>query len=756
MKLRNLCRIVLILLAVLMLVTSTAASQQADPGLPPGQEKIDVLIGIYGNFNHGLITESGGEISQEFTLVKVIAARLPKQAIDALSNNPNIRFIEPDSEIMAVAQNIPWGIDRIFGPQKYPFLAWQQPFQHSVSVAVLDTGIDQGHEDLPALLGGTTTIDTTYWGSDVHGHGTHVAGTISALNNSKGVVGVVPGIGIYSVKVMDDAGRGTTSSLIAGLQWVVNNNIKVANMSLGTNTYTKSLHEAVDAAYAKGTILVASAGNTSGGSVLYPAAHDSVIAVSASTSSNTLASFSSIGEQIEFIAPGASILSTIPGNNYSYYNGTSMAAPHVAGAAALTWSVNSSLTNSEVRQILRQTAQDLGLPANHQGYGLVRADLAVAEAVPAEPEPEPEPFVEPDPEPITYTLKVSVTGKGSVSPSSGSHLYEENSSVAVSAIAASGWAFESWEGAVDDPFASDTTVLLDADKEVKAVFAAIGPDAPVLRSPADDAIVVGTSITFSWYKAAGANRYQIELIRAEDESVFRTVILKNVASCKVSKMPNDGTEFMWRVRAGNSLTWGGWSEYRSFTNNALPPAPALRAPANDALVVGTTITFSWYKAARGARYQLEMVNTETGEIFRTITLRNVSSYRMSKMPNKGIAYSWRIRAGNNMGWGDWSESNILINNALPPEPVLTSPGLDAAISVKTITFRWNAAARATGYQLEVINSDTGEIFKTVNLGKGTSSKQSGFRADGTAYSWRVRARNPVGFGPWSEPRPFTN
>ncbi len=113
------------------------------------------------------------------------------------------------------------------------------------------------------------------------------------------------------------------------------------------------------------------------------------------------ASFSSTGPDVELIAPGVSILSTIPGGGYGTKNGTSMASPHVAGIAALVWAANTGLSNYEVRTILQNNAEDLGLSSNHQGFGLARADLAVAAAsgtTPEEPEPEPDPNPEPDPE----------------------------------------------------------------------------------------------------------------------------------------------------------------------------------------------------------------------------------------------------------------------------------------------------------------------------------------------------------------------
>jgi len=159
----------------------------------------------------------------------------------------------------------------------------------------------------------------------------------------------------------------------------------------------QSLEDACNAAYEAGILIVAAAGNSGNkpgnrDTVEYPGGYASVIAVAASDSSDARASFSSTGPDVELIAPGVSILSSIPGGGYAYYSGTSMASPHVAGVAALVLAANSSLTTVEVRSILQQTAENLGLKQEHQGYGLVRADLAVQAAsgtTPPDPDPEP-------------------------------------------------------------------------------------------------------------------------------------------------------------------------------------------------------------------------------------------------------------------------------------------------------------------------------------------------------------------------------
>ena len=168
-------------------------------------EKIDVLIGFHqapGYSEQNMVRAYGGEIYREFTIVNVIAARMTPQAVDALAQNPRVRYVEPDSPVYAFSQTVPWGIDRVFGDESYYFPTWDITKGSGIAVAVLDTGIEESHEDL-TVLGGTNTIDGTHWGADGHGHGTHVAGTVAALDNKVGVVGVGPQIGLYAVKVLD-------------------------------------------------------------------------------------------------------------------------------------------------------------------------------------------------------------------------------------------------------------------------------------------------------------------------------------------------------------------------------------------------------------------------------------------------------------------------------------------------------------------------------------------------------------------------
>ena len=356
-------------------------------------DKKDVIIGVERAADLADIESYDIEIIKEFNIIDAVKARISAREVTTLSADPSIRYIEDDKPVYALfmgppsGQDIPWGIDRVFGDKEYPFSTWDQTKGEGVPVAVLDTGIDEEHEDLPEPLGGVTTVDDTHWGQDDHGHGTHISGVIAARDNDLGVVGIAPESELYSVKVLNEAGSGTTSSIIKGIEWAVEEDIPILNMSLGTNGDSQSLEEACQEAYDAGHLLIAAAGNAGeDDNVNYPAKYDSVIAVSASNENDEIADFSDMGDEIELIAPGEAVKTTSPGDEYEYKSGTSLSTPHVSGIAALLKSKDTSLSNSQIRKLLQDTAEDIGLTSDKQGYGLSRADEAVAEIAEIESE----------------------------------------------------------------------------------------------------------------------------------------------------------------------------------------------------------------------------------------------------------------------------------------------------------------------------------------------------------------------------------
>jgi subtilisin family serine protease len=280
---------------------------------------------------------------------------------------------KPGATAISPTQSLPWGVDMIDADA--PRVSSQGT---GVKVGILDTGIDPLHADL-SVAGGFNTINSRKSWADDNGHGTHVAGTVAALNNSIGVIGVAPRAQLYAVKVLNAAGSGYTSDIIEGLDWCVRNGIRAVNLSLGSNYYSQAFQDAVNRTDAAGVSIVCAAGND-GSAVDYPAAYANTIAVSAIDQSTRLASFSSRGSQVDLSAPGVSIRSTYRANSYAVLSGTSMATPHVTGVAALVLFVKPTLSPDGLLAILSASAENIGLRSTEQGAGLVDAQSAVARA----------------------------------------------------------------------------------------------------------------------------------------------------------------------------------------------------------------------------------------------------------------------------------------------------------------------------------------------------------------------------------------
>lgn len=274
------------------------------------------------------------------------------------------------------SQPIPWGVDRIDAEK-----VWNTTTADTIKVAVIDSGIDLDHPDLQAnIKGGVNTIYSFFSADDDNGHGSHVAGTIAAINNTVGAVGVGHKIDLYAIKVLNSTGSGYISDIIEGIQWSINNKMNIINLSLGSSSNVTALHDAVIAAKNAGIVVIAAAGNSgpSDNSVLYPAKYPEVIAVTAMNSSNGQPSWSSRGPEADITAPGDSIYSTYKNKGYATMSGTSMAAPHVAGAAALVLSSHPGFTPDQVQTYLQTNAEFLpGLSSNQQGSGLVDAEKSV-------------------------------------------------------------------------------------------------------------------------------------------------------------------------------------------------------------------------------------------------------------------------------------------------------------------------------------------------------------------------------------------
>ncbi|HEV8371731.1 MAG TPA: S8 family serine peptidase [Actinomycetota bacterium] len=311
--------------------------------------------------------------------LKGYSATLSSTRLAALRADPNVAAVVADLPVHAFAQTLPTGINRIDG-ELSSTVSGNGSGAVNVDIAIIDTGIGP-NTDLN-IVGGTNCVGGSSFNDD-NGHGTHVAGTAAARDNADGVVGVAPGARLYAVKVLNAAGSGTTSQIICGIDWVTAraSTIEVANMSLGGQSFFGSfsgcsssfdpMHGAICRSVSAGVTYAVAAGNSAANANNFvPATYSEVITVSALADFNgqpgggaaatcradtddTFANFSNFGADIDLIAPGVCILSSAPGGGLATFSGTSMASPHVAGAAALYKSTHASATPAQVKSALQ-------------------------------------------------------------------------------------------------------------------------------------------------------------------------------------------------------------------------------------------------------------------------------------------------------------------------------------------------------------------------------------------------------------------
>jgi subtilisin len=346
-------------------------------GVAAGEEEPDDTVRV----NVGYGASSGRRAAAERAeavfydhRIDVLTIEVARNAVPGLRRRRDVRFVEDDVELHAIAQTTPYGIETVNATDAHA----AGRTGNGVDVAVIDTGIDSRHPDLAAHLGAgrafTGGVGTPLW-DDANGHGTHVAGTVGAIEDTGGVVGVAPDVTLHAVKVLNATGAGLTSDIAAGIEWTADQGYQVANLSLGGGG-TSTLREACQYAESNGTLLVAAAGNDGPCSncVSAPARYPECLAVSATTQNDDLASFSSTGPEVGIAAPGNEVYSTYYLQGYSTLSGTSMASPHVAGGAAQV--VADGTDPIEARGVLKDGAADIGLSDSEMGAG--RLDVAAA------------------------------------------------------------------------------------------------------------------------------------------------------------------------------------------------------------------------------------------------------------------------------------------------------------------------------------------------------------------------------------------
>ncbi|TLM73246.1 S8 family serine peptidase [Pseudarthrobacter sp. NamB4] len=397
--------------------TADVSSAAHDPSHLPGS----ILVKFRDNGaaaqvlpQHGL--SQGASMGSTGTQQIKVPAGKEHQFIEALSRNPAVEYAEPDQVVTATTH------DKFF-PRQYALQnegqsftntantvtvpagtkdadvdaveAWGVTTGNGIRVAIIDSGVAINHEDISAKVVARENFSDTAIRPDhpedydQYGHGTHVAGIVAAEHDAEGVAGVCPGCTILDAKVLNDRGIASSSAIVKAIEWAVDNDAKVINMSLGQRVSSRTLEAAVDNAWKKGVVIVAAAGNAGTEAPMYPAAYKKVIAVAATDNNDAKAHFSTYGEWVDVAAPGVDVYSTFPNhefvigtqNNrskgYDIASGTSMASPVVAAVAALTWSTSAGTSNTSVRAKIESSADKIKGTGTFWDEGRVNACEAV-------------------------------------------------------------------------------------------------------------------------------------------------------------------------------------------------------------------------------------------------------------------------------------------------------------------------------------------------------------------------------------------
>ncbi len=391
--------VVVITLALLVLAVITphahapaqAASHPGSAAVMPGQLILTFLPGTPVTARDSLVASYGGRtVARLAALDAVVATFSPlseqpdveatQRLLRQLRQEPAVVAVEPNQiyRLAAIpndqlqAQQWAWTTIAAYG-------AWDlTEGSPTVTVAVVDTGVQLDHPDLDGkLLPGYDYVDGDAVPQDGQGHGTHVAGTAAAeTNNHTGGAGTCPACRILPVRVLDTSGSGTLSDVAQGIMYAADQGARVINLSFG-GAGSLTLERAVNYAWKQGSFLACAAGNehTSSTELAYPAAYPNCFAVAASTTNDTLASFSNYGTWVDVTAPGTSIVSTTLGSTYGAMSGTSMATPHVAGLAGLL--ASQGLTNTQIRDRMCATADAIAGTGTAWSCGRINAYRAV-------------------------------------------------------------------------------------------------------------------------------------------------------------------------------------------------------------------------------------------------------------------------------------------------------------------------------------------------------------------------------------------
>ena len=608
-----------------------------------------------------------------------------------LNADPAVEYAEPNWKYYALGTPADpryveqWAHATINSPQAWDITTGST----GVIIAIVDTGIDEGHPDLAAkIVPGYDFVAGDADPHDEHGHGTHCAGIAAAItNNSLGVAGMDWQARIMPVRVLDFQGSGWTSDIASGIIWAYQNGADVISLSLGGPVYSPTLQNAVNAAHNAGSLVVAAMGNdrTGGNPTAYPAANDNVMAVAATTTTDTYAYYSQYGSHTDIAAPGGEvyflhdlrgILSTLPTYNnfylrtaygfsssYDQLQGTSMATPYVSGLAALIWSLNPALTPDQVQQTIQDTAVDLG-PAGWDpdfGWGRIDALAAVmAQAVPSTPS----------------LLPISNPGGAgnyqvdwTDSTNASGYLLQEDDNAAFTSPAVrysgpnsqtsiSGQGPGTWYYRVRATGAAGDSAWSNVQ------YVTVRPDPPTLAAISnagqEDAYLV------DWSPATAATGYVLE---EDDDPAFGSPTTRYVGASTQYQVTGqgDGT-WHYRVRATNAAGSSAPSNAESTTVAPLPLDPPTLNLIDNADADGAYLV-DWPVVAGATSYTLEQSATPYFDAPQEVYAGAALQFDVTGQP-PGTWY-YRARAwGSGSDRGPWSNSRSAVVPAFVYLPIV--------------------------------------------------------------------------------------
>lgn len=363
---------ILVLFFTLFLVTAGFSSQVY------AQDEKTVIVQYKSLEGKQAAQALATEVLSDLQNLNMLTLTISQNQLERLKKNTEIENIEENQTFTIQSQGQykvatetslekdRWNLNAIHAQN-----AWSDGFTgKGIKIAIIDSGV-ASHQDLN-IKAGVSFVGDSY--SDGHGHGTHIAGIIAASHNGFGVAGIAPDAEIYAVKAIKDDGIGDVEAVIQAIDWAIHNDMDIINLSFGDLEQSDILHEAIIRAKQAGILIIAASGNEgtaqgTGNTMIYPARHEEVIAVSSVNKNMQRSTFSSTGATNDFSAPGEEIYSTYLNGQYATYQGTSLAAPHIAGLFALLMEQFPYLNTDELYDAMKVYTQDLGTPGFDEWYG---------------------------------------------------------------------------------------------------------------------------------------------------------------------------------------------------------------------------------------------------------------------------------------------------------------------------------------------------------------------------------------------------